>query len=66
VYQSDTVVEPKVRIVDTFPASSHPPIVYPVARIAERHHPATEKWLDYLRSNTAKGVFQRYGFTVIQ
>lgn len=66
VYQSDTVVEPKVRIVDTFPASSHPPIVYPTARIAESDHPAAKKWLAFLRSDAASRVFQRYGFTVIQ
>ncbi len=66
VYQSDTVVEPEVRIVDTFPASSHPPIVYPAAGIAGRNHPAAEKWLVFLRSDAAKAVFERYGFAVIQ
>lgn len=66
VYQSDTVVEPEVRIIDTFPASSHTPIVYPVARMAEHDHPAAEKWLAFLRSDTAGAVFKRYGFTVIQ
>lgn len=66
VYQSDTVVEPQVRIVDTFPASSHPPIVYPVARIVESDHPAAQKWLAFLRSDAASAVFQRYGFMVIE
>jgi molybdate transport system substrate-binding protein len=66
VYQSDTVVEPQVRIVDTFPRSSHPPIVYPVARIAESDHPAADKWLAFLRSDAASAVFERYGFTVIK
>src|SRR5262245_32998915 len=31
VYATDAKVEPKVRIVGTFPADSHPEIVYPVA-----------------------------------
>src|SRR5437868_1039297 len=31
VYATDARAEPKVRVVDVFPASSHTPIVYPVA-----------------------------------
>ena len=31
VYASDVVAEPGVRVVDTFPAYTHPPIRYPAA-----------------------------------
>ena len=31
VYETDAKVEPGVKIVGTFPADSHPPIIYPVA-----------------------------------
>src|SRR5262249_53821726 len=31
VYTTDAMAEQKVRIVDTFPDNTHPPIVYPVA-----------------------------------
>ena len=31
VYSTDAKVEPGVKIVGTFPADSHPPIIYPVA-----------------------------------
>ena len=31
VYQTDAAAEPKVKVLDTFPEDSHPPIVYPVA-----------------------------------
>ena len=31
VYASDALVEKGVRVVDTFPANTHAPIVYPVA-----------------------------------
>ena len=31
VYSTDAKVEPEVKIVGTFPADSHPPIIYPVA-----------------------------------
>src|SRR6185437_13207863 len=31
VYATDAKAEPKVKVVDTFPASSHKSIVYPIA-----------------------------------
>ena len=34
VYSTDAKVEPGVKIVGTFPADSHPPIIYPVAATA--------------------------------
>ena len=36
VYETDAKVEPDVKIVGAFPADSHPPIVYPVARDRDR------------------------------
>ncbi len=33
VYQTDATAEPKVKIVDTFPEDTHPPIIYPIAFI---------------------------------
>lgn len=66
VYRSDTVVDPTVRIVATFPSASHPPIVYPAALIAGNPHPSAAEWLAFLRSDEARGVFQRYGFDVMR
>ena len=34
VYRTDAVADKGVRVVDTFPPSSHPPIIYPVALVA--------------------------------
>lgn len=31
VYSSDALIDKSVRVVDTFPADTHPPIVYPIA-----------------------------------
>ena len=36
VYQTDAAAEPNVKIVGTFPADSHPPIIYPAALTKER------------------------------
>ena len=62
VYRTDALAEKGVRIVDTFPESSHPPIVYPAARIAGRDVPVAKAFLDLLRSPSAKAIWARYGF----
>src|SRR3546814_7769267 len=36
VYGSDALAEPRVKVLATFPESSHPPIVYPVAKAIGR------------------------------
>jgi molybdate transport system substrate-binding protein len=62
VYRTDALAEKGVRIVDTFPASSHPAILYPAARIAGRDSAAAKALLDYLGSAAARGVWESYGF----
>ena len=64
VYSTDAKVEPGVKIVGTFPASSHPPIVYPVAATASAN-PQSEPYLAFLRSAAAKQIFERHGFTFL-
>jgi molybdate transport system substrate-binding protein len=64
VYETDAKVETGVKIVGSFPADSHPPIVYPFAATVTAKPPA-ERYLGFLRSAAAKNVFERYGFTVL-
>jgi molybdate transport system substrate-binding protein len=64
VYQTDAVSDPNVRIVATFPAGSHPPIVYPAA-LTTKAGPAAAAFLDYIRSSKAMPYFQAQGFTVL-
>jgi molybdate transport system substrate-binding protein len=64
VYETDARVDPKVRIVDLFPADTHPPIVYPVALIRDAD-PAARRFLDYLRGPAAAAVFVMAGFSVL-
>ena len=61
VYSTDAKVEPAVKIVGTFPADSHPPIIYPVAATATAK-PDAAGYLAYLRSSAAKAIFEKYGF----
>ena len=65
VYATDAAVEDKVSVIGRFPASSHPPIVYPVAVLARSANPVAEALADHLASPAARAVFTRYGFTVL-
>jgi molybdate transport system substrate-binding protein len=61
VYSTDAKVEPGVKIVGTFPAESHPAIIYPVATTVTAKR-WTNDYLAFLRSTAAKTIFERYGF----
>ena len=64
VYATDAKVEPGVKVVGTFPADSHPPIIYPVAATTTAK-PEAQSYLDYLHSSAAKAVLEKYGFTYL-
>jgi molybdate transport system substrate-binding protein len=64
VYSTDAKVEPGVKIVGTFPADSHPAIIYPVAATATAKAEAAD-YLAFLRSSAAKTIFEKYGFTFL-
>jgi molybdate transport system substrate-binding protein len=64
VYATDAKVEPAVKIVGTFPADSHPPIIYPVAATTSAGAGAAG-YLDFLRTSAAKTIFEKYGFTFL-
>lgn len=64
VYSTDAKVEPGVKVVGTFPADSHPAIIYPVAATSTAK-PGTSNYLAFLRSSAAKPIFERYGFRVL-
>lgn len=61
VYRTDALVEKRVRLVDVFPASSHPPIVYPVALTAGAI-PQAAAFEAFLESVAAREIFVRFGF----
>ena len=64
VYATDARVEPRVRVVATFPENIHPPIVYPIALTPEATRDAAQ-FLMYVRGQEARAVFERAGFTVL-
>jgi molybdate transport system substrate-binding protein len=64
VYETDALIDPKVRIVDFFPANSHLPITYPIA-LTVSAGPAAQKFLDYVRGPAGEAVFKKYGFITL-
>ena len=64
VYSTDAKVEPGVKIIGTFPADSHPAIIYPVAATATAK-PEAAGYLAFLRSSAAKTIFEKYGFSFL-
>lgn len=65
VYQTDTRAEPRVSVLATFPADTHPPIVYPVAQLAESTTAGAADFLAFLSSSAAQALFEAQGFTVL-
>jgi len=66
VYRTDARADNGVRIVGTFPANTHAPIVYPVAVLADSRSAAARPLLDYLRSPAARTIWEKYGFLAVQ
>lgn len=65
VYRSDAVSEKEVRVVDRFPASSYPAIVYPVALLKDGDNTAGHRLLELLHSSQARSIFVRFGFDAL-
>jgi len=64
VYATDARASSRVRVVGTFPADSHPPITYPVARLRVSTHPEAEAFRRFLLSREGKAIFVWRGFAV--
>jgi molybdate transport system substrate-binding protein len=64
VYQTDAAADPSVKIVATFSADSHPPIIYPVA-LTLKADEAAAAFLSYIRSPKAVPAFEKQGFVIL-
>jgi molybdate transport system substrate-binding protein len=62
VYRTDAIADPRVRIVDAFPANTHPPIVYPAAALKGGRLAEAKRLLEHLRSPASRGTWERAGF----
>jgi molybdate transport system substrate-binding protein len=64
VYATDARAAAKVRVVATFPAASHAPIVYPFAIVAGRDTPGVRRVFESLTGGAADAVYRSFGFVV--
>ena len=63
VYATDVRASTAVRIVGVFPASSHPPIRYPVAVLKASRHRDAGAFRAFLFSKRGRAIFARHGFS---
>ena len=54
-----------MKVVDTFPAASHPPILYPAALTAASRNADATAFLGFLRSAAAVREFTAQGFVMV-
>lgn len=62
VYRTDALADPRVRIVDTFPAGTHPPVVYPAAALKGGQLEPSQRLLEHLRSPASRATWEKAGF----
>ncbi len=63
VYASDVGDAARVQVVGSFPADSHPAIVYPLAVVAGRRRPEVMAFYEFLRGPQARLLLEARGFT---
>lgn len=66
VYATDAKAEPKVKVVGTFPESSHERIVYPIAVLKDSKAPDALGFEAFLRGGDATRIFGAQGFDILR
>ena len=67
VYATDAAVSDKVKVIAVAPENSHTPVIYPAAVIKDSKNPdAAKAFLDFTGGDTAKKIFEKYGFRVVE
>lgn len=63
VYATDARASAAVRVIGAFPAHSHAPIRYPVARLTASRNPEAEGFRRFLLSQMGQAILARFGFS---
>lgn len=67
VYQTDANISDKVKVAAVAEENTHSSLVYPVAVIKDsKNQEAARDFVDFLFSDEASAVFEKYGFTTIK
>ena len=62
VSRADARAARGVSVAGIFPATSHPPISYPIGIIATSKNPAATRFRAFLLSSAGSAIFRKYGF----
>ncbi|HWY94263.1 MAG TPA: molybdate ABC transporter substrate-binding protein [Steroidobacteraceae bacterium] len=65
VYETDALIDKRVRVVDVFPGNSHLPIIYPIA-LTRAAKPNAARFVAYIRGPAGDASFKAYGFTPLR
>ena len=65
VYQTDAHAEPAVKVIGTFPANTHEPIVYPIGLTTSSTNPDAAEFAKFVQTAPARKLFEEQGFTVL-
>ena len=65
VYATDARADPQVKVLGTFPETSHSPIIYPVAMAASSTNRDAAFFLSFLTSQAATKIFAEQGFDIL-
>ena len=65
VYETDALVDKRVRVVGVFPENSHLPIIYPIA-LTRAAKPKAAGFVAYIRGPAGDAAFKAYGFTPLR
>ena len=67
LYQTDAATVDDVEVLDIVPTDSYPDVVYPAAVLqGTDNREDAEAMLEFLKSDTAKDIFRRHGFTPLE
>lgn len=65
VYATDAAADPEVVVVGTFPADTHPEIVYPIAITSTSSRPVAQDFVSFLAGDAGRGHFEEQGFSIL-
>ncbi|MBZ4653122.1 MAG: molybdenum transporter, periplasmic molybdate-binding protein [Peptococcaceae bacterium] len=66
VYQTDTKISDKVKVIAAAASQSHSPVLYPMAVIkGSKHSREAVEFTNFLTGEKAKKIFEKYGFIVV-
>lgn len=65
VYATDAAIAQNVRVVGTFSAETHDPIVYPMAVVKGRDSDQARRLVAFLGSDRAMVIFRKHGFRIL-